>query len=164
MVTTRMEGKMNKARGTTILIVVLAAASSARCRRSVRKESECTRRACAMLVPKRSVCTRVVTSARISSTPVREIKLCSASTRGLPGPHLQVHQVQFAAQFRMRVAEFFPTRINAWSSESPASTQMTVRSSASGSPSSISRWRFLIMRFSANRGRKKPKRHDTDQQ
>ena len=55
IVTKMIEGRTNITRGGTILIVVFAACSSARCRRSVRRESECTRRAWATLVPKRSV-------------------------------------------------------------------------------------------------------------
>ena len=50
-----------------------------------------------------------------------------------------------------------PTRIRAWSSANPASTQITVRSRASGNPRVIWFWRFLINRFNANRGRKNPK-------
>src|SRR5208282_2703773 len=71
IVTKIIEGRTNITSGGTILMVVFAACSSARCRRSVRRESECTRRAWATLVPKRSVCTRVATRARISLTPVR---------------------------------------------------------------------------------------------
>src|SRR5579863_217908 len=53
--TNKKGSNTNTTRGGTILMVVLAACSSARCRRSVRRESECTRSACATLVPKRSV-------------------------------------------------------------------------------------------------------------
>ena len=42
------------------------------------------RSACAMLVPKRSVCTSIATSARTSSTRVRAAKFLNASMRGLP--------------------------------------------------------------------------------
>src|SRR5437763_1542675 len=45
MVTKIIEGRTNITSGGTILMVVFAACSSARCRRSVRRESECTRRA-----------------------------------------------------------------------------------------------------------------------
>ena len=55
MLTKNIEGKTNRTRTGTILMVVFAACSSARCLRSVRRESECTRRAWATLVPKRSV-------------------------------------------------------------------------------------------------------------
>ena len=55
IVTKMIDGRTKITSGGTILIVVFAACSSARCRRSVRRESECTRRAWATLVPKRSV-------------------------------------------------------------------------------------------------------------
>src|SRR5205085_9806100 len=50
---------------------LLAAASSARWRRLVRMVSECTRSACATLVPNLSVCTSMMTSEEMSSSAVR---------------------------------------------------------------------------------------------
>src|SRR5262245_8206597 len=54
-ITTNIAGKMSSTSGKTSLIVVLAAASSARWRRLVRSVSACTLSACAIDVPKRSV-------------------------------------------------------------------------------------------------------------
>src|SRR5947207_8075357 len=55
IVTTQIAGKMQNTSGNTIFTPVLAAASSARCRRLVRTVSECTRSDCATLVPNLSV-------------------------------------------------------------------------------------------------------------
>src|SRR5689334_8642635 len=60
-------------------------------------QSECTRKACATLVPKRSVWISTATSARTSFTPVR-----SAS---LSGTHLQPNQIQLAGQVHVRMAD-----------------------------------------------------------
>src|SRR5262245_6668275 len=49
--TTKIPGKMNSTSGKISLTAVLAAFSSANCRRRVRIESLCTRRACATLEP-----------------------------------------------------------------------------------------------------------------
>ncbi len=83
-VTTHSAGKMQTTSGKTILTPVLAAASSARWRRLVRSVCEWTRSDCATLVPNLSVCTSIVTSEMMSSTPVRSARLRSASGRGLP--------------------------------------------------------------------------------
>ena len=91
-VTTMMDGRTKTTRGGTILMVVLAACSSARWRRSVRSESEWTRRACATLVPKRSVCIRVVTSDLMSSTPVRSNRLRKSFGAGFSGASLKVQR------------------------------------------------------------------------
>ena len=69
-ITTNMAGKMKSTSGKTSLIVVLAAASSARWRRLVRSVSACTRSACAIEVPKRSVWISMATSDLMSCRPV----------------------------------------------------------------------------------------------
>ena len=53
--TTKIAGKVKKTSGGIILMVVLAARSSARCLRLIRNESENTRSDWATLVPNRSV-------------------------------------------------------------------------------------------------------------
>ena len=104
-VTKMIEGRTNNTRGITILMVVLAACSSARCRRSVRSESECTRSAWATLVPKRSVCIRVPTSDRmiVNSGALHQIAQSLGSR--LAGSHLQVYQMELVAQFGMGVMQ-----------------------------------------------------------
>ena len=77
-------GNIRNTSGKTSLMVVFAAASSARCRRRVRRESEWTRRDCARLVPSFSVWISMATSDFTSSTPVRSDSARSASCRGFP--------------------------------------------------------------------------------
>src|SRR5690606_13248027 len=67
--TTNSAGKMQSTSGKTSLTVVLAAASSARCRRFCRSVSAWTRSACATEVPKRSVWMSIVARERMSGTP-----------------------------------------------------------------------------------------------
>ena len=69
--TTYSAGTRHSASGNTSLTPTLAARSSARWRRLVRDVDACVRSAWAMLVPNRSVCVSIVTSARTSSTCVR---------------------------------------------------------------------------------------------
>src|SRR5204862_8172899 len=84
MVTTQIAGKMQNTSGKTIFTPVLAAASSARCRRLVRSVSEWTRSERATLVPNLSVWISIAASDERSSTPVRSARLRSASPRPLP--------------------------------------------------------------------------------
>src|SRR5262249_32161080 len=72
-------GKMNKARGKIILMVVLAANSSASCRRFRRRPSAKALREREMGVPKRSVCTSMLTKERTTSRSVRAAMLRQAS-------------------------------------------------------------------------------------
>ena len=95
---------------------IFAALSSARCRRLVRDVSACVRSACAMLVPNRSVCTSMATSARTSSTFVRAAKFLNASMRVLPARisvvirrssdgELRVRDLELDARFQDRLVE-----------------------------------------------------------
>ena len=67
----------------------------------LREVAAWVRSACAMLVPKRSVCTSMATSARTSSTRVRAAKFLKASIRGLPARISVVIMLQFGSERRM---------------------------------------------------------------
>ncbi len=88
--TTNRAGKTHSTSGKTSLMAVLAAASSARCRRLVRSEAACTRRALATEVPKRSVWISMATS-ELTSEQARcaaraaEGRPLAACQRGSPG-------------------------------------------------------------------------------
>src|SRR5579871_1885578 len=69
--TTKMPGKMKSTSGKINCTAVLAAFSSASCRRRVRIESDWTRSAWAMLEPNRSAWIKMAARLRTSSTPVR---------------------------------------------------------------------------------------------
>ena len=82
--TTNIAGKMQKTSGKISLIVVLAAASSARCRRLVRMVSAWIRSAWATEVPNRSVWISMPVSDAMSARPVRSARFRSASSRAVP--------------------------------------------------------------------------------
>ena len=66
----------------------LLARSSASWRRFVRDVAACVRSACAMLVPKRSVCVSIATSARTSSSWTRRARFAKRFESRLAGPDL----------------------------------------------------------------------------
>lgn len=145
-ITTKREGKMQSTSGKSILMAVLAAASSARWRRLVRSVSDSTRSACAIEVPKRSVWMSMVVSARRSSTPVRFPRLRSASSRGRPA---RISRFTIASSLAISVLMWRTspeTRTIAWFRPNPASTQVTIMSSASGSARRISFCRRFSLR------------------
>src|SRR6185437_7078308 len=85
-VTRNKEGKINKTRGKTSLIVVFAACSSTLWRRWVLRVSEWMRSVLATLVPSCSDCTRTETRFRTLSTPVRSANSFQSSARLVSSP------------------------------------------------------------------------------
>src|SRR6478609_3461635 len=82
-----MLGKMNNTSGKRSFTPVLAASSSAACIRRERNVSAKTPSAWAMGVPKRSVCTSMVTNCRMNSISRRSAMLCHAA-------HQQVERIR----------------------------------------------------------------------
>ena len=137
-ITTNIAGKMKSTSGNTSLMVVFAAASSARCRRLVRMVSACTRSAWAIEVPNRSVWISMATSDLTSSSPVRSPRFRSASSRAVPARISRFTRLSCSPSTRLTGRSPRATRTSAWLSPSPASTQTTIMSSASGSAFCIS--------------------------
>src|ERR1051326_2172314 len=83
-------------------------------------------------VPKRAVCTSMVTNCRTNSISRRSAMLRHASKRGLPARCSRLDAWRSSARLGAVTAISSPTRTIAWSMPSPASMQITSRSSASG--------------------------------
>ncbi len=104
-------------------------------------------------MPKISVCVSVAESDFRSFTPVRVASRRKASTRGMPA--FTSRKVVCSSDASCGQARWISseTRCTAASSPSPASTHVTSRSSASGSPRSSVSWRELIRELSQRSGR-----------
>ncbi len=127
----------------------LPACSSARWVRCTRRLSACTRSVSARLVPKRSVCTSMATSELTSSTPERSESERRASVVDLPARISSVTSSNSAASTGCVRPNSREMRCRLMLMPRPASTQTTIRSRASGRPSTMSSLRaarFLSMK------------------
>ena len=93
-------GNSRNTSGKTSLMVVFAAASSAFCRRRVRRESEWTRRDCARLVPSFSVWISIATRDLHVLDPGPFRKRPQRFLPGFPRHHFPVDDVELLAQRR----------------------------------------------------------------
>jgi len=105
-VTTYIAGNRQNTRGNTSLTPSFWARSSARLTPLVRDTSAWTRKACAMLVPNRSVWTSIDTSDRTSSTFVPVGEVLEGLEARLAGPDLGVDQAQLVGQGGVRDLQF----------------------------------------------------------
>ncbi|MOA30972.1 hypothetical protein D3C78_1521010 [compost metagenome] len=151
--TITMAGKMHNTSGSSILVGILAASSSARICRLWRRSSENTRSESPMLVPKRSAWVSIAAKEWISSTPVRAARLCKVFSRVLPARISRLVQCSSSARAPLLMRISSATLFSAASSPMPASTHTSIRSAASGKFSKISRWRRAAMRRSTRLGR-----------
>ena len=128
-------GRMKMIIGTVSIAGSFAAFSSALVSRASRNSAASTRSDCASGVPNRAVCSSVFTTPRTAARLVRRFRFSSACRRSgrnvssaavMPNSSLRSGQVGSSSR---------ETRTSAASRLSPASAQITIRSSASGNPS-----------------------------
>ena len=128
-------GRMNTIIGTVSIAGSRAAFSSARVIRAARNSSARMRNDWASGVPNLAVCCKVLTTARIASESVRLLRLSNAKRRSGKKVSSAAVMANSSASSGQLAASSRATRIKVASRLSPASAQMTIRSSPSGKAS-----------------------------
>jgi hypothetical protein len=149
-------GRMNRIIGTVSIAGSRAAFSSARVIRASRYSAAKTRSDCANGVPNLAVCSNVFTTPRTEARLVRSLRFSKACRRSgkkvssaavIPNSSLISGQVGSSSR---------DTRVSEASRLSPASAQITIKSSASGNPSCSCLPRFVTRFLMNTPGAKNP--------